>query len=255
MFNVALRQATALHMAAQGGHLDIVDALIGAGAHVNTRMTLGVSALGVAAERGHTTVVQRLIRAGASVGFKNLHGVTAVAAAAAGQHIDTVRALAAAGAKMSTRDRNGTTALHVAARDGRSAVAAVLLELGADPTAVDDDGRTPADIARRRRDFDMVTLIGKHEAALAAAGRLDQDSDGKTKSDEDEEEPPQIVRVSRVRQGGEMYLVDKNTGIVYSNNLDDPTQIGTWSQSDGVVLNSDASHTPVDERSSNRDDL
>jgi ankyrin repeat protein len=46
------QQATALHMAAQGGHLASVDALLAAGAHVDARMTLGVSPLGVAAEKG-----------------------------------------------------------------------------------------------------------------------------------------------------------------------------------------------------------
>jgi len=46
------QQAMALHMAAQGGHLASVDALLAAGAHVDARMTLGVSPLGVAAEKG-----------------------------------------------------------------------------------------------------------------------------------------------------------------------------------------------------------
>jgi hypothetical protein len=183
---------------------------------------------------GHTAVVERLIRAGASVGFKNLHGMTALTAAAAGQHIGTVRVLAAAGANVDAKDRNGTTALHVAAREGRSAVAAALLELGANPTVVNGDGSTPADLARRRRDFDMVTLIGKHEAELAAAGKLDKNnargagaggSEHGHGQDDEEEEPPQVVMVSRVRHKGNVFLVDKRTGIVYSNDLDNPTQV------------------------------
>lgn len=169
--------------------------------------------------------------------------MNALAAAAAGQHVGTVRALAKAGARVTTRDRNGTTPLHVAAKAGVSVVAAALLELGADPTVANDDGDTPADLARRKRDFDMVKLLGKYEAERAAKG-LDAAGGGEAErkkaaaaeEEEEEEEPPQVVMVSRVKHEGEMYLVDKRTGIVYSNNLDDPSQIGTWSQEKGVVL-------------------
>ena len=186
-----------------------------------------------------------------------------MAAAAAGQHIATVRVLAQAGCKVSSRDRNGTTALHVAAKAGQSAVASALLELGADPTVANDDGDTPADLARRRRDFDMVTLLGKYEAERAAAGKVDdknanQDdrgSPGDTQGgkspheDDDGEEPPQVVMVSRVRQGKDVYLVDKRTGIVYSNDLDDPRAIGSWTAEQGVVLGE-----PTQDEDSSADD-
>jgi ankyrin repeat protein len=62
-------------MAAQGGHLAVVEELIKATARLDARMTLGVSAVGVAAERGHTAVVEALLKAKATVGFKNIHGV------------------------------------------------------------------------------------------------------------------------------------------------------------------------------------
>jgi ankyrin repeat protein len=73
--NHRVYQATSLHMAAQGGHLAVVEELIKATARLDARMTLGVSAVGVAAERGHTAVVEALLKAKATVGFKNIHGV------------------------------------------------------------------------------------------------------------------------------------------------------------------------------------
>jgi len=41
------------------------------------------------------------------------------------------------------------------------------------------------------------------------------------------------------RHEGETYLVDRATGVVYSNNLEDPTAVGTWSADGGVVISAE----------------
>jgi hypothetical protein len=66
-------------------------------------------------------------------------------------------------------------------------VAAALLELGADPTVLTEDGDSPADLARRKRDFEMVKLLGKYEAERAAAGIKGGAPDGKASESDSED--------------------------------------------------------------------
>jgi ankyrin repeat protein len=52
-------------VSAQDGHTATVQALLDAGADVNTKSKFGWTALGLAAKEGHTAVVQLLKKAGA----------------------------------------------------------------------------------------------------------------------------------------------------------------------------------------------
>jgi hypothetical protein len=58
---------TALMIAAQRGHLRIVDALVEAGAALNATAKYGLSALMLAVVAGHEAVAARLVQAGADV--------------------------------------------------------------------------------------------------------------------------------------------------------------------------------------------
>jgi len=60
--------STALFLAAQNGHLEVVRELVKAGARVDSaRVDIGAVPLTVSAERGHIEVVRCLIEAGANV--------------------------------------------------------------------------------------------------------------------------------------------------------------------------------------------
>ena len=69
---------TALILAREKGHTEIVQALIGAGADVNAKNQYGNTALMVASEKGHTEIVQALIEAGADVNVKDFEGKTSL---------------------------------------------------------------------------------------------------------------------------------------------------------------------------------
>jgi ankyrin repeat protein len=54
-------------MAAQEGHVAVVDALIAAGADMDVTVMQGVTPLSMAAQEGETAVVVALLKGGASV--------------------------------------------------------------------------------------------------------------------------------------------------------------------------------------------
>ena len=56
---------TALHLAAQGGHAEVVQLLLGAGSAVDAQTSAGATVLHIAAQEGYIEVVQLLLDAGA----------------------------------------------------------------------------------------------------------------------------------------------------------------------------------------------
>lgn len=93
--------ATALYMAAQTGHADIVKILLAARANPNKTVTEdSFSPLWVAARMGHAPVVRLLLNAGASVDQRTAQGDTPAMIAAEEGHRDIVDLLAKAGARI-----------------------------------------------------------------------------------------------------------------------------------------------------------
>jgi ankyrin repeat protein len=107
---------TALHNAAgwfeREDPLPLVNALIEHGADVNAVDKYGFTALMIAADRTHANVVRRLIEAGASVLARNKGNETALmkAAGAIDNQVEMVTMLLRAGADKTVRDQYGHTA-------------------------------------------------------------------------------------------------------------------------------------------------
>ena len=105
---------TALTVAAEHGHTDVVNALAGThGANVDAANRDGWTALMYAAWQGHTAVVNALAGThGANVDAVNRDGKTALMLAAEHGHTDIVNALAGThGANVDAVNRDGWTAL------------------------------------------------------------------------------------------------------------------------------------------------
>jgi ankyrin repeat protein len=158
--------------ASQEGHLQVVDALLEAGAQVNaTRPEDSCTALIMACQYGKVAVVKSLVRAGANVNqtTSDRYADSPLIKAAIKGHVQIVDVLVAAGARHDyTRPCDGCTALHMACRQGFVDVVRSLLAAGADPRLALHNGFTPLAMAMHCNHPAVADLIETRLAELAA---------------------------------------------------------------------------------------
>jgi ankyrin repeat protein len=124
-------KCTALHKAAEHGHLNPANVLIEHGADVNARDSFGSSVLEAAAWTGQLQMVRFLLIRGADIQAKNL-----IAHAAESTNVDLMRFLLDRGAQINGGQCRGQPALVWAILDRNHAALSLLLERGADPNEV-----------------------------------------------------------------------------------------------------------------------
>jgi ankyrin repeat protein len=92
-----------------GKNLEVVQMLLDAGVNVNTKANVYEqgTALHLAAERGQTEMVEAMIKAGANVNAKDRYNRTPLHNAVLQNRRGVIRALVDAGADVSARDSNG----------------------------------------------------------------------------------------------------------------------------------------------------
>lgn len=164
---------TALHEAAEGGHAEVVEALLSVGAPVDTPDVVGLTPLLIALKKGHAKVARMLLAAGANIKAVDADRTGALSAAVAGGNAECVqvvlqagarlpsgkkhnlvahaalrstpamvRTLVEAGAPVDKEDQFGSTALIQAAEAGRLKLVHELLRLGADVNHANQNGDT-----------------------------------------------------------------------------------------------------------------
>ncbi len=104
---------TALALAAEHGDVEIVAAVLEAGADANQRDARQTPPIYLAATNGHTRVVEKLLQAGADPDSKNAIGDTALIEAADWGDPEMVRLLLDAGADPKMKAGNGQTPMSV----------------------------------------------------------------------------------------------------------------------------------------------
>ena len=129
---------TALHFAAFGGQVDVLELLLKGGADVDAR---------------------------AKTKFDN----TPLQAAALTGQVEAIRRLIAHGADVRVKQAEGATALHEAAALGSEPLATLLLDAGADINAKAKDGSTPLDIAMKRSHTEVAALLRRRGAKVEEA--------------------------------------------------------------------------------------
>ena len=125
-------RCTALHFAAQKGHLMCAGCLIGAGADVDRPDGRGYTSLHCAAKLGHKSLIAFLIKSHASVSSRTLRQKTEpIHLAAQEGHADCIIELVEGGASVNCQDVDLWTPLHCASCNGQTACARILIEQGA----------------------------------------------------------------------------------------------------------------------------
>ena len=101
---------TALHIAAQRGHLEVVQVILKIGAVIYSKNEDGRTALHIAAQRGHLQIVKVLLKTGSVIDSKYEYGRAAHHNAAKGSHLEFVEVLLKIGAVIDSKDEDGRTA-------------------------------------------------------------------------------------------------------------------------------------------------
>jgi hypothetical protein len=141
---------------ARHGRLAAVRKALASGVEPDTRLSeTADTALALAAEGGHVSVVRALLEGGADPNLTSdsetpLQRVLGPRAVEPRSRPDIVRALVRGGADVDARDSDGLTPLMRAVIDGRAAERTIrlLVALGADPSAEHPSGLTALDLAQ-----------------------------------------------------------------------------------------------------------
>ena len=140
-----------------------------AGAAVDKARATGATPLYVAAQNGHLTVVEALVKAGATVDQAEANGVTPLYIASQKGHTKVCTFLLESGAHREVRMRgSGWTPLFVAAWAGKAAAVKALLFRGADRNAATTAehmgipaAATPLSVALSQRHAEVAALLQK----------------------------------------------------------------------------------------------
>ncbi|CAN0409601.1 unnamed protein product [Ectocarpus sp. 12 AP-2014] len=170
------RCCNALDLAAGRGHIAIVKSLLVAGVNVNLRPAYSdESALDAAFQGGHADIVTALIQHGAFVDATDSRGCTALFKVSLDTNAALIDKLVAAGASMNgIVDATGRTPLHHACMNDCPEAIVSMLRHGARVDAKDDDGDTPLHVASTEGCSDGIRALVQHGAdikALTAKGR------------------------------------------------------------------------------------
>jgi ankyrin repeat protein len=146
--------------------VELIQILIRAGATVERDdRTDGFTAVHAAAENGHVDVLTLLMEAGGQsvLGVFDYVDRTPLICAVDKKHLEAAMLLIRAGSDINANNepRIGDTALHQAARNGDVKMVRLLLDEGADPTIPGWTQLTPADVASGRQADKLRRLMGK----------------------------------------------------------------------------------------------
>ncbi|XP_060062502.1 ankyrin repeat and death domain-containing protein 1A-like [Ylistrum balloti] len=162
-------ERTALHLAAEAGHLETVMRLIDMQADVNKRDKAGETALHLAARHGHVEVIKRLLMVGVEINDRDVDGRTALHISAERGHSDVVEVLVEYNVGCNAETIKEFTPLHLAATHGHYDVAKTLIEHGANVNAQNFQGNTALHLAATGNYKEVAQLIVESNAQIDLA--------------------------------------------------------------------------------------
>ncbi|HTJ94120.1 MAG TPA: ankyrin repeat domain-containing protein [Pararobbsia sp.] len=157
---------TPLMIAAEHGHVGVIDCLATAKASVDQPGPDGMTALIIAVEHGHVGAVEQLIRWKANVNIQDKRGYTPLILAAHGGHTDLIDALIKANAFVDTRTFSGESPLMVAVQADHIDAIKRFIEANADVNVGDNYGTTPLMWAAQNGNAEAISLLIASNANL-----------------------------------------------------------------------------------------
>ncbi|KAJ5098315.1 hypothetical protein N7532_005316 [Penicillium argentinense] len=155
-----------LGYAIRGGHYDMMQRLIRAGANINSVTLSGQNLLHFAAEGGNVEAVAYLLEKGLDPHAKEDYGTTPLICACRAFHfrlnVNVMKLFLERNVDVDAKDRNERTALSYAADRGFIEGVEVLLHHNADITTTDDMGNTPLILAARKGYASVVLILLAH---------------------------------------------------------------------------------------------
>lgn len=169
-------RSTGLHAFSFNGNLDMLEALLDAGADVNAKDVHGRTPIFSALPLADPSIVRRMIAAGADMTIEDNSGLTALQRVAMFDYRsgENIVLTVAAGANPDKRDAQGRTPLHHAARRGSPENIRALVQSGGHIEALDIDGTTPLLTALREgrlKTVDELVSLGANVEAIGFKGR------------------------------------------------------------------------------------
>ncbi|KAM5256495.1 ankyrin repeat domain-containing protein 6 [Ctenodactylus gundi] len=150
---------TPLHLAANKGHLAVVQILLKAGCDLDVQDDGDQTALHRAAVVGNTEVIAALIQEGCALDRQDKDGNTALHEASWHGFSQSAKLLVKAGANVLARNKAGNTALHLACQNSHSQSTRVLLLGGSRADLKNNAGDTCLHVAVRYNHLSIVRLL------------------------------------------------------------------------------------------------
>ena len=154
----------ALHEAVTAGHNEAVELLLQLETvnidHTNEE---GKTALMLACERGHEDIVHSLLSAGANVNLQDNNGWTALMRASKHNHISIINVLLQANANPHLKTTRGSNALMIASGNGNYEVVELLISIGVDYKYQREDGWNAFMVACQNGHTQIVELLLKEK--------------------------------------------------------------------------------------------
>ncbi|XP_012606398.1 ankyrin repeat domain-containing protein 6 isoform X2 [Microcebus murinus] len=150
---------TPLHLAANKGHLSVVQILLKAGCDLDVQDDGDQTALHRATVVGNTEIIAALVQEGCALDRQDKDGNTALHEASWHGFSQSVKLLVKAGANVLARNKAGNTALHLACQNSHSQSTRVLLLGGSRADLKNNAGDTCLHVAARYNHLSIIRLL------------------------------------------------------------------------------------------------